>query len=739
MFLIFPFFLQDKQCYLNLTAHSTFLKKMKVEGISVDLPGITYEFTEEDEFPEILPNIETDIGRLYFDSKNICDGECYTGLKAFENPIGIKWMDTIVDYSSHRKLDNELLTERMILYKKMKSKTKTISFKLATNQIRKFEFNATIDFVWPKLIPETINFPVLQIGHEVIKFITINNPSDQLVILHYVLHDMNLHGNRIDLPGIAVSSCPQCSLTNKSVFSFPVGKQYKYGDFVNPKSSAKIAIVFSAETPGTYSTLLYVRNNLTIVEAVWITAKAVVPQFKFGSRKSGSTTALLFNIDDKHLRDCDKKLNEKIESIAVSTKRIFTARNVGEVPIRIGEIKIGGKLCEGFGFKIMDCSPFDLSPNGSKKIEIAFTPDFTLARVVRLLELETSMGYSVNYTLLSTIPPHALGPCGKALLRPDWESTLKISLTSVLAVVFIFSLIAAFLDADKCIKDHLHNLSRDRGPLQPTLDLRQIGLRSSSIADDHQQQPIQIINNNSPQNNNKNTNFNQNVNKKKMNLNKKCLHEEINKKSWTTEFTTKLSNVKPQVLETIRSTTKSVLSTTKSTDNKNRRRSVTPPTTNKIIIEQKKKEFSKNRDEEETSSTTTESSIHSEESDEKPSPPIQQQTEEIKIENIVNQNLNENICDIKKKNLKTAVKKTRSLPVNYEARDDAGQPQAKTSKPNINISTNIKNTRNNASSSNSSGSECQSANSSSGVSLNDESNSPEPKKVIYFDQFLNIY
>lgn len=715
---------QDKQCYLNLTAHSTFLKKMKVEGISVDLPGITYEFTEEDEFPEILPNIETDIGRLYFDSKNICDGECYTGLKAFENPIGIKWMDTIVDYSSHRKLDNELLTERMILYKKMKSKTKTISFKLATNQIRKFEFNATIDFVWPKLIPESINFPVLQTGHEVIKFVTINNPSDQLVILHYVLHDMSLHGSRIDLPGVAVSSCPQCSLTNKSVFSFPVGKQYKYGDFVNPKSSAKIAIVFSAETPGTYSTLLYVRNNLTIVEAVWITAKAVLPQFKFGSRKPGSTTALLFNIDDKHLRDCDRKLTENVETIAVSTKRVFTARNVGEVPIRIGEIKIGGKLCEGFGFKIMDCSPFDLSPNGSKKIEIAFTPDFTLARVVRLLELETSMGYSVNYTLLSTIPPHALGPCGKALLRPDWESTLKISLTSVLAVVFIFSLIAAFLDADKCIKDHLHNLSRDRGPLQPTLDLRQIGLRSP---DDHQ--PIQIINNNSPQNNNKNTNFNQNVNKKKINLNKKCLQEDFNKKSWTSEFTAKLSNVKPQVLETIRSTTKSVLSTTKSSDNKNRRRSVTPPTNSKIIIEQKKKEFCKSRDEEETSSTTTESSVHSEESDEKLSPPI---IEETKTESIVCQTVNGSNCDIRKKNLKTAVKKTRSLPVNYGARDDAGQPQAKTSKPNINCSSNNKNTRNNASSSNSSGSECQSLNSSSGVSLNDDSNSPEPKKVRLF-------
>lgn len=705
---------------------------MKVEGISVDLPGITYEFTEKDEFPEILPNIETDIGRLYFDSKNICDGECYTGLKAFENPIGIKWMDTIVDYSSHRKLDNELLTERMILYKKMKSKTKTISFKLATNQIRKFEFNATIDFIWPKLIPETINFPVLQIGHEVIKFITINNPSDQLVILHYVLHDMSLHGNRIDLPGIAVSSCPQCSLTNKSVFSFPVGKQYKYGDFVSPKSSVKIAIVFSAETPATYSTLLYVRNNLTIVEAVWITAKAVVPQFKFGSRKSGSTTALLFNIDDKHLRDCDRKLTTEnfVESIAVSTKRIFTARNVGEVPIRIGEIKIGGKLCEGFGFKIMDCSPFDLSPNGSKKIEIAFTPDFTLARVVRLLELETSMGYSVNYTLLSTIPPHALGPCGLALLRPDWESTLKISLTIILAVVFIFSLIAAFLDADKCIKDHLHNLSRDRGPLQPTLDLRQIGLRSSSIPDD---QPVQIINNNSPQNNNKNSNFNQNINKKKF--------KENNKKSWTSEFTTKLTNVKPQVLETIRSTTKSVLLTAKSSsDSKNRRRSVTPPTTNKIIIEQKKKEFCKNRDEEETSSTTTESSVHSEEYDEKllPPPPILIQTEEIKIETIVNQPVNGSNCDIKKKNLKTAVKKTRSLPVNYEARDDAGQPQAKTSKPNINSSTNNnKNTRNNASSSNSSGSECQSLNSSSGVSLNDDSNSPEPKKVIFFNIFFS--
>lgn len=78
------------------------------------------------------------------------------------------------------------------------------------------------------------------------------------------------------------------------------------------------------------------------------------------------------------------------------------------------------------------------------------------------------------------IPGQALGTCSKALRRPTWEQSLQLVLLVVLGVSFFFVIFVAFLDSDKVLKDHVNNMSKDKGPVQPTLDLRQIGLQTMS-------------------------------------------------------------------------------------------------------------------------------------------------------------------------------------------------------------------------------------------------------------------
>lgn len=478
---------QGGMCNVNLTAFSTFNIPMAVEQILVNVSGVTYDYANQ-HFPAIASNKLTNIGQLKFNPKTICGDDCY-----LEYPD--RWPPAIIS-SNCKQIQKDLMSAKLEAFRAMKQSFAAIQFRVQTSQVRRFDFNSSASVQWPKLVNGPVEFPLLLAGQEVIHNVIVNNPTDDTIKAYYILHDVTHNGPAMTYAPEIINICWDCFLTRDDVFSFADEKhRNQHFDYIGPRSSSKIPIRFSAETPGNYATLLYIRNNFTVLEAIWLTAKAGVYQFKFGNRKPGSTTPLLFELSDKHLRDCDRKLTPESPPIVVTAKRTFTARNTGDIPIHIESMFIGGQLCEGFGFRIIQCWPFELPPNGSTKIEIAFTPDFTLTRVTQILTLKTSLDYPVNYTLLSMIPGQALSACSKALRRPTWEHSLQLILLVVLGISFFLVIFVAFLDSDKVLKDHVNNMSKDKGPVQPTLDLRQIGLQSVASEDIKTSPPIIVKSN----------------------------------------------------------------------------------------------------------------------------------------------------------------------------------------------------------------------------------------------------
>lgn len=167
----------------------------------------------------------------------------------------------------------------------------------------------------------------------------------------------------------------------------------------------------------------------------------------------------------------------------LTVKRSFTARNTGELPIDIHGFYISGLYCEGYGFKVLNCSPFKLNPNATKKIEIAFTPDFTLSRIERELLILTSLGTDTvqvegvnesgmaRLSLLTTVPAHTLEACAAVITRPSWERPVQLAAISLSMILLICILAISFLEADRILRGALVNLSKS-GPIQPRLDLR---------------------------------------------------------------------------------------------------------------------------------------------------------------------------------------------------------------------------------------------------------------------------
>jgi len=157
------------------------------------------------------------------------------------------------------------------------------------------------------------------------------------------------------------------------------------------------------------------------------------------------------------------------------------AKNTGELPIEIYGFKINGLSCEGYGFKVLNCASFKLNPNTTKKIEIAFTPDFTLSRVERKLFVLTSVGPNSGseevesgvmiLNLQATLPTHLLDLCASVLVRPSLERVMQWAAISISTILFLCVVVVSFIEADRILRSVLASYSKE-STVQPPLDLR---------------------------------------------------------------------------------------------------------------------------------------------------------------------------------------------------------------------------------------------------------------------------
>lgn len=250
---------------------------------------------------------------------------------------------------------------------------------------------------------------------------------------------------------------------------------------LEPGKSIDININFNATSALTKSTLLYIRNNLTVLEVVRLVGHGAYPQLKFGSRKPGSISPLTFELSDKLLKECEKERKPNTPLPKLFVKRLFQAKNVGDVSIYIRGFYINGYPCEGYGYKVINCEPFNLLPNETRKVEVVFTPDFTLAKVQRMLILDTTLNVKANFTLLTTVPPYYLSLCSNLIERPSWEYLMYKYSIGLMCCMLICVLIAAFLESDRIIRTTVQILSRDAFVMQAPLDLRLIGAKANKV------------------------------------------------------------------------------------------------------------------------------------------------------------------------------------------------------------------------------------------------------------------
>ncbi|CAL1689510.1 unnamed protein product [Lasius platythorax] len=491
-------------CVQQVKVHSTFSRPMEVTHIAPINKDdrIKYIPLEEATMP-IISKGENNVGSIQIDPSVTCKQHCYLGLSVDTN-TGSQWLNTMNLPSHTRDSDLNLLNTRHARFVNSTAdgSWENITMRLDTTEVRGHRFYVNIKPYWPSLLVNIKNksvlmFPLTQVGNTSYRTIKLHNPSASPLIVQLVMDWSYPQGARLyhSLPMKFKPVCAECSSTVPEEFKLeenanerelfekqwdiPVASQ-SLPLYLYPLETRMIRVAYTPFSASASSGFLYIRNNMTILEVLRMSGRGASAQFRFGNRKPGSTTPLLFELVDKHFKDCERDRSKHVTTPVLTVKRSFTARNTGELPIEIYGFYINDWRCEGYGFKILDCAPFKLNPNATKRIEIAFTPDFTLSRVERKLLVLTSVGPDgdenvengvVILNLLAILPVHSLDLCASMLARPSWERAVQWIAISISSIVLIGVLAVSFFEADRILRGALANYSKE-SPVQPPLDLR---------------------------------------------------------------------------------------------------------------------------------------------------------------------------------------------------------------------------------------------------------------------------
>uniref|UniRef100_A0A8C2RBR5 Transmembrane protein 131-like n=1 Tax=Capra hircus TaxID=9925 RepID=A0A8C2RBR5_CAPHI len=309
----------------------------------------------------------------------------------------------------------------------------------------------------PRLVPEpglVLNFSATALRNSMVKYFVVKNPSSwpvSLQLLPISLYPKPEAAARLlhkwfgtDMQMINFTTS-EFQLTKACPYLGVPSEESRFGILhlhLQPLERKRVGVVFTPADYGKVSSLILIRNNLTVIDMIGVEGFGARELLKVGGRLPGTGGSLRFKVPESTLMDCRRQPKDSKQILSITKN--FKVENIGPLPITVTSLKINGYNCQGYGFEVLDCHQFSLGPNASRDISIVFTPDFTSSWVIRELTLVTAAGLEFRFTLNVTLPHHLLPLCADVVPGPSWEESfwrltvffVSLSLLGVILIAF---------------------------------------------------------------------------------------------------------------------------------------------------------------------------------------------------------------------------------------------------------------------------------------------------------------
>ncbi|KAK6744153.1 hypothetical protein RB195_011080 [Necator americanus] len=477
-----------KVVFMNLQIFNSFAEDMQVTRLSTTSkdPRFFFEGFDPAHPPVLRSGRLTNLGRVMFLPETPCSHDyCYLGLPLHTTdgqwfvhgltlPANLAEVDSYLYKKQRARFDN--------LVKAGKHRVNTTVI-VDTDRAKNIQIESTAEMVWPRLLTRnSVHFPLTALGNFTIVNLTLANPTSVPIavqVIPLVIYPdadavVEFFREHLITPltsEVEMNETLMFSLRDTELFTLkpdsPVPRlreeleaaipqtvpRFTLSLLLKPHMKVRLRLGFLPSDYTLRSSLLLIRNNLTVIEPVVVYGRGARIGMRVENMEARSKQPLLFEIRHDHLSDCNnpKRLMHKLSS-TLTVRRPFSVLNSGEVPFTVVNMSINGVPCENRGFRILNCYPFRLQPNETYSLDVAYTPDFLTTTNEADLQLYMHMnGSSWMFSLAATVPEDMLSRCHRALPRPPFENLMYYSCVTALIFCLVCVLACAYLEGDRAI------------------------------------------------------------------------------------------------------------------------------------------------------------------------------------------------------------------------------------------------------------------------------------------------
>ncbi|KAF4079334.1 hypothetical protein AMELA_G00191600 [Ameiurus melas] len=510
--IIMPPSFPGKVVHQGLSIQSSFSQRVRLQQILSLTEDMRFYYKRlRSNRVELEPRRKTKIANIYFDASLQCGDHCYVGLPFVLKPESKPHIPAMLDDTWDSDVDlHQRLLRRWKELKEHSGLEFESFFEVNTDLQKKVQAKISAQLTWPSLInsSQQVLFPLTNINSSSVEEIILENPADVPVYVQVL--PFALYSNPSAFTEIVEDRFPneKMSNINTSTREFEVQQNQSSvvsstgsaGDLsrdivftmlIMPGESKSLTVKFSPISNHSVSSLLVIRNNLTVVDLIMVHGQGTRESLKLAGKHPGPGSSLRFKMTEALLKDCSEN---KPKEPNFTLRKTFRLENMGLLPIHVRSTEISGTTCEGYGFKVLNCEEFALKPNTSKDLIILFTPDFTSSRVIRELKLVSAGGSEFAFVLNASLPYHMLAACVETIPPPNWELELYIIVSLFMSSMFLLVIATAYLEAQGIWEPFKRCLSVESNSPMETgkpFDLREIvriqsDANLNDLADSHQ-------------------------------------------------------------------------------------------------------------------------------------------------------------------------------------------------------------------------------------------------------------